>query len=299
MNPRPPTTDVPTCDLCGSQSARHLYPNLGIIQCAGCGLVRADEIPDPEKLKQLYSETYFRSADSAALGYDDYVADRAKVSKTFQKRMNEIEKWTGGRGKLLDVGCATGFSLEVARKLGWEAEGIEISQFACEFARRNLGIDVLCGSLEDAHMEPEAFDVITMWDYIEHCPDPAKELAHANRLMKRGGLLALTTPDISSLPARIWRTRWMGIKQGEHLYYFSPDTIRRLLLKYHFEPVRLQHVGKYIDVQFFIKRTGQYSSATQRLLSRAARLLRIADRVVYVNPFDIMLVYGKKIDSIE
>lgn len=299
MNPRPPTTDVPPCDLCGSQSARYLYPNLGIIQCAACGLARTDGIPDREELKRLYSETYFRSADSAALGYDDYVADRAKISKTFQKRMIEIEKWTGGKGRLLDVGCATGFSLEVASKLGWEAEGIEISEFACEFARRNLGIDILCGSLEDAHMEAEAFDVITMWDYIEHCPDPAKQLAHANRLLKKGGLLALTTPDISSLPARIWGARWMGIKQGEHLYYFSSATIRRFLLKYRFEPVRLTHVGKYIDVQFFIKRAGQYSSAAQRLLSRAARLLRIADRVVYVNPFDIILVYGKKIGNVE
>ncbi|UCD58651.1 MAG: class I SAM-dependent methyltransferase [Candidatus Hydrogenedentota bacterium] len=289
-------TDFSPCNLCGSQSAQYLYSKLGIIRCSQCGLARADEIPDQGELNQLYSEAYFRSADSGVFGYDDYIRDRTKISKTFRKRMREIERWTGHKGRLLDVGCATGFSLEVARERGWHAEGIEISEFACGFARSTLGIDILRASLDEANLEPESFDVITMWDYIEHCADPANQFAHANRLLKTGGLLALTTPDISSVPARIWGPRWMGIKQGEHMYYFSRDTIKRLLLRCRFEPVRLEHVGKYIDVNFFIKRASQYSSAAQRLLVRLSRLLGVGDRVLYVNPFDIMLVYGRKID---
>ncbi len=299
MNLQLPATDFSPCNLCGSQSARYVFPKLRIIKCAECGLVRADEIPDREKLERLYSESYFRSSDSGAFGYDDYIADRKKISKTFEKRMEEIEKWAGQKGRILDVGCATGFSLEVAKKRGWESQGIEISEFACDFARRNLGIDIFCGSLAETELEPGTFDVITMWDYIEHCADPAGELAHANRLLRDGGLLVLTTPDISSLPARIWRSRWMGIKEEEHLYYFSPDTVRRLLIKSHFDPVRLEHVGKYIDIDFFIKRAGQYSRTIQQLLERLIHLLGGGGRVLYVNPFDIMLVYGKKAGSTE
>jgi 2-polyprenyl-3-methyl-5-hydroxy-6-metoxy-1,4-benzoquinol methylase len=270
-----------------------------MLRCSQCGLVRADVIPPHEELKRLYSKDYFRSADSAALGYEDYMADRDKISKTFRKRLQEIEEWIGRKGTLLDVGCATGFSLEAASARGWDAQGIEISEFACTFARSNLGIDILCGSLEETDFEPETFDVITMWDYIEHCADPASQLAHASRLLKTGGLLALTTPDIASLPARIWGSRWMGIKRGEHLYYFSPTTIKHLLRRFGFEPVRLEHVGKYIDADFFVKRIGLYSSVMERLLRQSIQLLGIGHRVLYVNPFDIMLVYAEKLEAAE
>ncbi len=299
MNRRLPTNDFPPCNLCGSRSIKRPYPKLKIARCNQCGLARAENIPDRKKLEQLYSEDYFRSTDSGALGYDDYIADRRKISKTFEKRMEEIEEWVGGKGRLLDIGCATGFSLEVAAKRGWDATGVEISEFACDFARRKLGLDTHCGSMDETDFEPETFDVITMWDYIEHSPDPFSEIRQANRLLKKGGLLALTTPDITSLPARIWGARWMGIKEEEHLYYFSPGTIGRLLSESRFEQVRLKHVGKYIDLNFFIKRTGLYSSAAERLLERLSRALGIGDSVFYVNPFDIMLVYGKKAEKTE
>lgn len=299
MNSRPPTNDPASCNLCGCRSAAPLYPKFGMIMCDNCGLVRAEEVPTRDRLNQLYSESYFRSSDSGALGYDDYTADRAKISKTFERRMKEIERRLGRTGRLLDVGCATGFSLEVARRRGWEVQGVELSRFACEYARREIGVDVFCGSLSEVEVEPESLDVITMWDYIEHSPDPLGELKQANRLLKTGGLLVLTTPNIASLPARIWGPRWMGIKQEEHLYYFTPETIKRLLSLSRFEPERLRHVGKYIDVAFFIKRTGLYSETIRRLLDRLARTLGVSDSVFYVNPYDIMIVYGKKAGGVE
>ena len=294
MNSREPIADSPPCNLCGSQSARHLYRQLRITVCNQCGLVRADDPTDRESLERLYSESYFRSSDSGALGYDDYMADREKISRTFHKRMEEIETWVKHKGRLLDVGCAAGFSLVVAGARGWETNGVEISKFACELGRSELDVDIFCGSLAEADFKPESFDVITMWDYIEHSADPSSDLALANRLMKTSGLLALTTPDISSFPARISGSRWMGIKQKEHLFYFSRETINRLLDKHGFEPVLFRHVGKYIDGSFFSKRIGLYSRALQRLLERLTTLLGIRDKIFYVNPYDIMLVYGIK-----
>jgi SAM-dependent methyltransferase len=279
--------------LCGSGAARYLYANQGIIRCPECGLARSLHFPNMERVKQIYSESYFRSSDSGSIGYDDYIADRKKISRTFHRRLEEIERWTGGKGRLLDVGCATGFSLEVARERGWKAHGVEISAFACEFARR-LQLDIQCGTLAEANPEPESFDAVTMWDYIEHCTDPARELELANRAMKPNGLIALTSPDIGSLPAKLWGPRWMGIKDEEHLYYFSFATMRRLFKQTGFEVVRLEHVGKYVDVGFFIKRTGLYSAVVERILSKTAKALRLNNRILYINPFDIMLVYGKK-----
>ncbi|GAB4350778.1 MAG: class I SAM-dependent methyltransferase [Candidatus Abyssubacteria bacterium] len=290
----PPTIEAGQCKLCAYRDVEWLYPEFGMIRCKECGLVWTPEIPDPECIKQVYSETYFRSSNSGALGYDDYAADRLKISRTFHKRMAEIEKLTGKRGRLLDVGCALGFSLEVAKLRGWEAVGIEISDYACDYARQKLGVDAICGSLANIDPVNENFDVITMWDYIEHNPDPPGELTMANRLLKKGGLLAMTTPNIRSLPARIWGPRWMGIKKGEHLFYFSPETLRRLLETGGFEIIRMKHVGKYINVGFFIKRVGLYSATMERVLSGAAHTLNISDRVLYINPYDILLVYGRK-----
>jgi len=276
-----------------------LYSALHIVRCPECGLIRNRHLPKFERLKQIYTESYFRSTDSGSLGYDDYIADRAKITRTFQRRLREIERWIGHKGKLLDVGCATGFSLEVAIERGWEAFGIELSEFACRFARDNLQIKIHCGSMADAQLEPAGFDAITMWDYIEHCLDPLRELQLANKALKPGGLIALTTPDIASWPARISGARWMGIKDEEHLYYFTPVTMKRLLHQTGFQPERLEHVGKYVDVGFFVKRAGLYSSSVEGMLKRAAHLFRLANRVLYVNPFDIMLVYGKKTGGIE
>lgn len=291
------SSNSPSCVLCGCKTTRFLYPHLDIIRCAECGLVRLQHLPNKEEVRQIYSESYFRSVDSGSIGYDDYVADQKKISKTFHRRIGEIEKWAGKKGSLLDVGCATGFSLAVARERGWTARGIEISDYACNFAIRHLQVDVKCGTFSDNQPVARSFDVITMWDYIEHCLDPVHELELANRSLKPGGLLALTTPDIASVPARLWGPRWMGIKDKEHLYYFSPATIERLLRNTGFQVVRLEHVGKYVDISFFIKRTGLYSTFIERGLAKAAGALNLNDRVLYINPYDIMLVYGKKTDE--
>lgn len=286
--------DSTTCSLCGSHSTRELYPKHGIVECVECGLARAADFPTAERMRSLYSESYFCSSDSGALGYDNYTADRAKITRTFHKRMAEIEKWTGHKGRLLDVGCATGFSLVVVKERGWEAEGVEISKYACDFGRENLGLDIHCGSLEDTDLAPKTFDAITMWDYIEHNPDPRRELALANRALKLGGLLALTTPNIASLPARISGSRWMGIKHEEHLYYFSIDVANKLLRSCGFEPVLARHVGKYIDFNFFVRRAALYSKQVSGVLDKLIHLLGLGESVIYINPFDIMLIYGKK-----
>ena len=88
-------------------------------------------------------------------------------------------------------------------------------------------------------------------------------------------------------------TPWDQLLQ--HLENEDAEQIRRLLEANGFEMVRLEHVGKYVDLDFFIQRTGHYSKAVERLLRGAARLLGIGDAVLYVNPFDIMLVYSEKV----
>src|SRR5262249_26630348 len=144
------------------------------------------------------------------LGYDNYVADRELVERTFTRRLEEIERrFVPERGRLLDVGCALGFFLTVARERGWQPQGVEISAWAANYARRELGLDIAQGAFCDQRELEPGLDLVTMWDYIEHSTVPDQDLAQAHALLRKGGVLAITTPDVDSWPARVFRARWM------------------------------------------------------------------------------------------
>ena len=131
------------------------------------------------------------------------------------------------RGRLLDVGCAAGFFLVEAQR-HYEVKGVEFSEFSSHFAREHFGLDVFTGSLAQARLPSAHFDLITLWDVIEHVPDPDVVLAEAARLLRPGGRLVLTTGDIGSAYAQRRGVKWHLLAPPWHLYYFSRKTITRL-----------------------------------------------------------------------
>ena len=148
---------------------------------------------------------------------------------TFEKHLTAMEKFTGpanGRS-LLDVGAYIGVFVEIARTHGWLAEGIEPSSWAVSKAReRHLPIHQ--GTQEDMVLAGRKYDVVTMWDVIEHVTDPACELRQAYQLLNPGGWLAVHTMDIDSLTARLLGGRWPWL-MDMHLYYFSQKTLAEML----------------------------------------------------------------------
>src|SRR3989338_9048230 len=157
------------CLLCRSrQPFKPLYPALpGVVRCDVCGLVYANPRLKKEALSDLYSKEYFESHSSETMGYDNYVSDKELVEKTFHRRLAEIEKkWASDKGRVLDVGCATGFFLSIAREMGWSPSGVEISEYCCEYALREFGIALNRGFFKDAEDLQAGFKLITMWDYL-------------------------------------------------------------------------------------------------------------------------------------
>lgn len=285
------------CNLCGSDQRQPYCPEngLGLVQCERCGLVYVSPRPDPHELYALYGETYFRSEDSGKVGYANYLRDEANIRKTFAGRLNRLEKHIAAPGKLLDIGCAAGFFLSEAHNRGWQVSGLDVSSFAVEYARSRFGLDVREGSLFNQDLPRDSFDLVTMWDVIEHVPDPKAHVEAIAGLLKRDGVFALATPDVGSLPARLTGPRWVGYKLSEeHIYYFSIDTLKRMLNDAGFDVLEVRHVGKYVTMRLFLDRLGMYAPLLADGMALAERAFHLSDRSLYVNPYDIVSITARK-----
>lgn len=283
------------CDFCGSDRSEPIPAPVPAVRCLGpgCGVIYLKERLSAESLREYYSRTYFESSTSSDHGYDNYLADRPSIRKTFQKRLKLIESFYSQKGSILDVGCAMAFFVEVAQQNGWTSRGIDISEFCVNYAQA-LRLNVQLSTLEQFEASNESVDVITMWDYIEHSTHPRRDLEKAYRLIKKGGLLVLATPDITSLPAKIFNKNWMGFKEHEHLYYFSGEFLKRKLQSMGFQVLKSQYAGKYISPEFFARRLGLYFPRISKWLRFLIRKKWIPDWSFYCNPRDIVLIIARK-----
>jgi 2-polyprenyl-3-methyl-5-hydroxy-6-metoxy-1,4-benzoquinol methylase len=284
------------CNVCGSSEQQPFCPEngLSLVQCTDCGLVYVSPRPDSNELYALYGETYFHNGESGVVGYTNYLKDEANIRKTFAGRLQRLERFVKP-GRLLDVGCAAGFFLDEAHKRGWQVEGMDVSSFAVEYARNRFGYDVEHGSLTDLEYPAGAYDVVSLWDVIEHVPDPMAYVRKAASLLRPGGVLALATPDVGSLPARMTGPRWVGYKLSEeHVYYFSTRMLTRMLNEAGMEVVYTRHVGKYVTLRLFLDRLGMYSPLLSKSLELAERAFKLSEWSLYVNPFDIVAVFALK-----
>ncbi len=282
------------CNLCGERSHTPLFAGFhpGIVQCDSCGLIFNAVMPLEEELASIYTEEYFTSKDSLQYGYTNYLADRGNIVKTARRRLKDIEKLRPS-GSLLDVGCAFGFFMDVARERGWTVRGVEISEFAAEYAIGELGLDVVNHSADSWEYQTRSYDVITMWDLIEHLQDPAGTLVKLAGALKEDGILVLSTPDVESLPARLMGEKWLGWQlRNEHLYYFSHSTLERMLESAGLEVVRRMQIGKHVNFDLFADRLALYGKTYAALLRNLKKLFP-TPLSFYVNPLDIICIYAR------
>jgi SAM-dependent methyltransferase len=132
------------------------------------------------------------------------------------------------KGRLLDVGCGDGDFLLGMQERGWQVHGLDISPVAVDLARRK-GLDVFQGELASADYERHSFDLITMWDVLEHLHDPASELQQVAKLLKPSGRFVVTIPNPHSLDFWIFGKTWTGLDTPRHLYVYNRPALLRLL----------------------------------------------------------------------
>jgi len=227
-----------------------------IVSCTKCNLLFVSPRISSEKIAANYTgKSYFEREDSVT-GYKNYIQDRDLHVAFFQRQLGELEELVP-KGKLLDVGCAGGFLISEAVKRGWEAEGVELSSFASDYARETLGLKVTNCDLRGANFPSAAFDAVVMDDVIEHFEDPLVEAREVHRLLKPGGVYLLHTPNAASYWRPLMGKRWIHLKPDEHLFYFDPKTITLLLEKAGFEVISAKACGKATNLNYIVGVVGK------------------------------------------
>lgn len=234
---------ITSCNICGNESGRLVLrrDKYEVVRCDGCGLVFVNGRFSDEEMRGWYAEGYYTGQWDQV--YKDYIGQRDRRVASFRNRVGLLRKYVNA-GRLLEVGCAAGFFLEAAKE-NFEVQGVELSEYSSRYARDALGHCVHTGTLASAGLAAESFDVAVLWDVIEHVTDPRTTLAEVRRVLKPGGVLALSTGDIGSLKARCNLKGWGLMAPPWHLYYYSKRTIRRLLADVGFEVAHLETNSVY------------------------------------------------------
>ena len=280
-----------TCCICGKSDAVPYKgaDNLKLVKCPGCSLIFVSPMPGPAVLKDIYEAHYYNNKNSLEMGYDNYSEEETNIRKTALKRLKYIERYAK-KGKLLDVGCAFGFFMDTARKNGWDVSGIEISRVAIEHALK-IGLNVTEGNIDIMDLPGEKYNLITLWDVVEHLTKPKEVLVKLRQRLDKGGILVLSTPDIGSIPARLTGGKWIGFKSPrEHLWYFSKTTISKLLAETGFRVKKVFYAGKHVSLSMFIDRLSRYLPPAGKLnLGGVSRKISF-----YANPLDISCVLAER-----
>ena len=268
------------CPACACATAhRKLYSkkSCDILQCVQCGLGRAE--CGSFDVHSYYTEDYFSGARGD--GYADYRGSEPVLRREFARTVQFIRRFRGG-GRLLEIGCAYGFFLEEARRL-YDVAGIEIADAAVAFCQAR-GLLVTNGVAEEFVLAQFGMlDVIILLDVIEHLPDPKGTLALCRQHLNPGGVIVITTGDFASFYARLAGRSWRLMTPPQHLWFFTPESIRRLSHSLGLELEAYDHPWKVVPLALI-------EFQMRRLLGASrGRLTTLANRIgLPVNLFDAM-----------
>jgi len=276
------------CILCGNDT--HARYSKGVVKCRACGFAFADVDLTESDLLQIYQRNYFFGDE-----YSNYLADQRAIQKNFKLRLLELKKHLHpARHKtLLEIGSAYGFFLLLAQHCFESVQGIDITEDGVKYCTERLGLNVTKADLLRADLGQQKFDVVCLWDTIEHLVDPHLYIQKISQHMDSGALLAITTGDIESLNARLKKEGWRLLHPPTHLQYFSKRTIERLLEQNQFEVVYNRHCGFYrsldnISYNLFVLRSKIPS------VHRAISRIGAGRWSFYVNLYDIMYVIARR-----
>ena len=299
------TLQTAPCNLCGGTVATPRFVKFGyqIVKCRGCDLEFLHPRPTAADLAAFYDQGYF-TGDPARRGYLDYVGERESFLRSFDQKLDRLERLlaerrsggaSGRQKRLLDVGTAAGFCVEAARDRGWDAWGLEVSEYAVGQARAR-GLNVVQGDSLDA-FGGQTFDVITLWDALEHVLDPQAVLAQACGLLADDGLLVFSTGDVGHPWSRLQGRQHRIYNPPQHLYYFSRKTMTAMAERAGLRVVRVEpdlkvttlhyvlHIAKnLVDIPLLAR----IFELVMRLVPNLQVRMKLIDNlVVYATPFHV------------
>ena len=270
-------TTAPACILCGSKqlgtyldgakqeltssvlgSSRDKFDPGKIQRCAVCRFAFSECRPNQEELTGLY-----RELDSAV-----YESESRGRLTTASRHLRIVQKYMQG-ARLLDVGCASGIFLNCAAEAGWNVVGVEPAAVLCKKAQQLLADrgQVYCSPLQDVDLPSASFDVVTLWDVLEHVTDPVSFVKRCAGLLRPSGYLFANVPNIDSLQARLLGGKW-PLLLPEHLNYFAQEGLRRCGELASLECISFQQRPASFSIQYVLCRLAQHGIPGTRFCYR-------------------------------
>lgn len=267
------------CNLCGSTEQRVIHPaserqttdfaaefkssadgplTEQVVACAKCGL----QFVSPRLHRDLILDGYREGSD------ERFVSQARARERTFASSLERIERQTP-KGRLFDIGTAAGSFIHVAATRGWTVAGCEPNRWMCEWGRTHYGVDIRPGTLLEQALPDQSFDVVTLWDVLEHDGDPKRTLEEIRRILKPNGLLVVNYPDVGSWIARLMGRRWVFFLSG-HIYYFTRTTARQMLERVGFEVIEIRPHIQWLELSYLLLRGETLAGPVPRLLRRVA-----------------------------
>lgn len=243
-----------TCNFCGSDQTEMVNhgPDLllnqpgdfHLVRCQKCHLIYQNPQLTRTELMAHYPDNY----EPYERGVNEKLTQWQKLNRRHEmsRRCQRIQRYFPTPGRVLDVGCSTGLFLVAMRDLGWQVEGVELSEFAANYCRTEHQLTVHTGMLEDVPFSANSFEVVTLWDVLEHVLDPKATIQNVAHILKPNGLFVASLPNPEAYEARLFKDKWVGWDRPRHLHIFSQEVIQKYLEAAGFELVTIESFGGYL-----------------------------------------------------
>jgi SAM-dependent methyltransferase len=235
------------CPICNHNQFKVLFSKKGvdqnlydIVQCRKCKVVQT--YPQPIEIEQFYQRNYFHKRTDR--GYNNYLSDALKkqLISVWELNLKDLgffsyeEKILNDHPKLLEIGCAAGYFLEYMKLRGWDVLGVEISKEMSDFAKNQLGLNVVNQDFLEFDITINEFDCVVLWASIEHFKDPIRVFKKIDLVLKPKGVFVFSTCRWG-LIARLLKDRWRFMNVPEHLFFFNETQLEQILASIGFKKI--------------------------------------------------------------
>jgi 2-polyprenyl-3-methyl-5-hydroxy-6-metoxy-1,4-benzoquinol methylase len=291
------------CPLCGSSSyqRRAMKHGFTYVTCNGCSFVYVNPQLTQEAIRNVYNDEDLREFFFRNLLLPHVERDQRPE---FESRLDKLQKLVQKPNpRLLDIGCAAGLFLSLAGQRGFDAEGLELNDLYVDYIRTHRSVKIYPKLLEEMQYPAGSFEVVTLWDVLEHLPKPANTLTEIARVLRQDGILALTTINHDCINEKILKDRWRYYMPPDHLCSFTPVLLESLLRRCGFTIVRIEYQYMFevlADHYFRFLTLSQASGFGSATLNKFKKLLTIVLHISLQAVFrtfhsgDLVTVYARK-----